>query len=244
MSRYALLALDMDGTLLDDEQRVSDENREAIQEAQRAGVTVILSTGRGFVNAVPYADELGLTGPMVTVNGGEVWKTPHDLHVRHLLERNQVQRMYEITRKYDTWFWAYSTKGIYNRDKWTAVIEEEDWLKFGYYNEDDDIRGKILDELHTIGGLELTNSSPYNIEINPLGIHKATGVQTVCDLLGLNMSQVVSVGDSLNDLAVIQQSGLGAAMGNAQDRVKEAANIVVATNNEHGVAELIRKYIL
>lgn len=244
MSRYALLALDMDGTLLDDEQRVSDENREAIQEAQRAGVTVILSTGRGFGSAVPYADELGLTGPMVTVNGGEVWKTPHDLHVRHLLERNQVQRMYEITQKYDTWFWAYSTKGIYNPDKWTAVIEEEDWLKFGYYNEDDDIRGKILDELHTIGGLELTNSSPYNIEINPLGIHKAAGVQTVCDLLGLNMSQVVSVGDSLNDLAVIQQSGLGAAMGNAQDKVKEAADIVVATNNEHAVAELIRKYIL
>lgn len=244
MSQYALLALDMDGTLLDDEQRVSDENKQAIEEAMRAGVTVILSTGRGFVNAVPYAEELGLTGPMVTVNGGEVWKNPNELHLRHLLERSKVQQMYEVSQKYDTWFWAYSIQGIYNKEKWTAVIEKEDWLKFGYYNEDDEVRGKIMDELHQIGGLELTNSSPYNIEINPLGIHKATGVQSVCELLGLSMDQVVSIGDSLNDLAVIQQSGLGAAMGNAQDAVKEAADVVVATNNEHGVAELIYKYML
>ncbi|WP_028546863.1 Cof-type HAD-IIB family hydrolase [Paenibacillus taiwanensis] len=244
MSKYTLLALDMDGTLLDEDQRVSEDTAQAIAEAQAAGVTVILSTGRAIQNAVPYADQLGLTGPMVTVNGGEVWKNPQELYIRHLLQRSSVSKMLELSEKYDTWFWAYSTERLYNRENWNGNVEQEDWLKFGYFNEDDTIRGQLLDELRTLGGLELTNSSPHNIEINPLGINKASGVQTVCDLLGLDISQTIAVGDSLNDIAVIRHAGLGVAMGNAQEEVKQAADAIVASNIESGVAEVIRRFIL
>lgn len=83
-----------------------------------------------------------------------------------------------------------------------------------------------------------------NLEINPLGVNKATGIKQVCELLGLDMSQVVAVGDSLNDLAVIQQAGLGVAMGNAQQTVKDEADLVVASNNENGIVEVIRDHIL
>ncbi|MNI76727.1 Sugar phosphatase YidA [compost metagenome] len=99
-------------------------------------------------------------------------------------------------------------------------------------------------QLQDLGGLEITNSSPSNLEINPLGINKASGIREVCKLLGLEMSQVVAVGDSLNDLAAIQQSGFGVAMGNAQEVVKQEADAVVATNNNDGIAEVIQKYIL
>jgi hypothetical protein len=99
-------------------------------------------------------------------------------------------------------------------------------------------------QLQDLGGLEITNSTPTNLEINPLGVNKAYGIGEVCKLLGIEMSQVVAVGDSLNDLAAIQAAGLGVAMGNAQETVQQEADAVVASNNEDGIAEVIEKYIL
>jgi len=99
-------------------------------------------------------------------------------------------------------------------------------------------------ELQEMGGLQMTNSSPVNIEVNPENVSKATGVAEVCQLLGIDMSEVVAVGDSLNDLAVIEAVGLGVAMGNAQEQVKEAADLVIGSNNEDGIAHLIREHIL
>ncbi|MCY9512698.1 Cof-type HAD-IIB family hydrolase [Paenibacillus apiarius] len=244
MSKYTLLALDMDGTVLDEDQNISSETADAIRAARDAGIIVMFSTGRAFQNAQPYAEELGLESPMVTVNGSEVWKNPHELLVRHLLDRDTVRKMVELSEKHDAWFWAYSTERQYNRENWDADIDAEEWLKFGYFTEDDNVREQLWKELGAMGGLELTNSSPHNIEINPIGISKASGIQTVCDLLGFTMSQVVAVGDSLNDLAVIRAAGLGVAMGNAQDEVKNAADVVVRSNNEHGVAQVIREYLL
>lgn len=244
MNKYALLALDMDGTLLNDEHSVSKATAQAIQAARNNGVTVILSTGRAFKNAVKYAEELDLTGPHITVNGSEIWKDRNELYVRHLLDQDKIRKMYELSQKYDTWFWAYSTNQLYNRHNWDADIDAEQWLKFGYDTEDDEIRGHILTELRMMGGLELTNSSPHNIEINPEGINKASGLRTVCKMLGYEMSQVVAVGDSLNDIAAIQAAGLGIAMGNAQEKVKLAADAVVATNNNDGIAEAIHRFLL
>ncbi len=244
MSKYTLLALDMDGTVLDEDQNISTETADAIHAARDAGIIVMFSTGRAFQNAQPYAEELGLESPMVTVNGSEVWKNSNELLVRHLLDRDAVSKMVEMSEQYDAWFWAYSTERQYNRENWDADIDAEEWLKFGYFTEDDQVREQLWKELRAMGGLELTNSSPHNIEINPIGISKASGIQTVCDLLGFSMSQVVAVGDSLNDLAVIRAAGLGVAMGNAQDEVKKAADVVVRSNNEHGVAQVIREYVL
>lgn len=244
MSAYALLALDMDGTLLDDNQQIGTETITAIHEAQQAGINVILSTGRAFVHVQPYVQALGLQSPMVLVNGGEVWKNPREIYKRHLLKRQVIQQMYALSKQYDVWFWAYSTQGWYNKDNWTADIETEDWLKFGYLTKDEYKRERLWHELRAIGGLELTNSSPDNIEINPAGVNKATGVQAVCEFIGCDMSQVVAVGDSLNDLAIIQAAGLGVAMGNAQEQVKQVADITVRTNNEQGVAQVIREYLL
>lgn len=244
LSKYALVALDMDGTLLDENEQVSKETAIAIRDAMDAGVTVILSTGRAHKTAVPYARELGLNGPMVTVNGGVIWSNPEELYVQHLLDRQKVHQLYEIAKKYDAWYWAYSTKEVKNRANWNVDIDAEEWLKFGFTTEDDQVRARIMEDLRGIEGLELTNSSPHNIEINPIGIHKAAGVETVCNLLGITMSQVVAVGDSLNDMAVIRAAGLGVAMGNAQEEVKAAADVVVASNNENGIVEVIRRYVL
>ncbi|MCE3203038.1 Cof-type HAD-IIB family hydrolase [Paenibacillus sonchi] len=244
IAKYRLLALDMDGTLLNDEQQITPKTVEWIKKAMDAGVHVCLSTGRTSRGAMPYAEQLGLETPMIMVNGSEVWRTPSELYRRSLMDVTLVKTMHEMAEQYGTWFWACSVDEVYNRDNWDGDIEGREWLKFGYSTEDDDIRHKLLMRLQDLGGLEITNSSPTNLEINPLGINKASGIREVCKLLGLEMSQVVAVGDSLNDLAAIQQSGFGVAMGNAQEVVKQEADAVVATNNDDGIAEVIQKYIL
>ncbi|HEY4432210.1 MAG TPA: Cof-type HAD-IIB family hydrolase [Paenibacillus sp.] len=242
-AKYRLLALDMDGTLLNDEQIITPITVKWLQKAVDAGVHVCLSTGRAFTSAFPYAEQLGLETPMITVNGSEVWRAPHEIYRRSLMDPMLVKQMYELAKEDDIWFWAYSTEKVHKQDNWDGDVVGREWLKFGYHTEDDELRHKLLLRLQDMGGLEITNSSPHNLEINPLGVNKAAGIMEVCKLLGLDMSQVIAVGDSLNDLAAIQQSGLGVAMGNAQETVKEEADAVVASNNNDGIAEVIQKYI-
>jgi HAD superfamily hydrolase (TIGR01484 family) len=242
--KYKLLALDLDGTLLNDRSEISETNAKWVRRAADAGITVCVSTGRGFVSAVPYAEQLGLDTPMITVNGGEIWMKPHVIHYRTLLDAEKVMKLHMIAERYDTWFWAYSTEEIYNKERWVDNTHARHWLKFGYYTEDLTVLGSILEEVRTVEGLELSNSSPYNIEINPAGVSKATAMREVCRILGVDMSEAVAVGDSLNDIAAIREAGLGVAMGNAQDEVKLAADIVTGHHQHDGVAQVIQNYLL
>ncbi|TVY08526.1 Cof-type HAD-IIB family hydrolase [Paenibacillus cremeus] len=244
--KYKLVALDLDGTLLLEDKTISEENKAAIQEAQAAGVTVIFSTGRGIQNVRDYLEELGLRSPIVTVNGGEVWKEPGVLHQRHTLEVELIRRLHVLAVQYDTWFWAYSVGGIYNKEHWLddSELDAKQWLKFGYFTEEAESLAAIRKELESWGVLEITNSHPFNLEVNPKGVTKASGVREVCEMLGLEMSQVIAMGDSLNDESMIREAGLGVAMGNAQEEVKAFADTVTVTNEEHGVARIIREYAL
>lgn len=247
MSRYKLIALDMDGTLLTEDKKVSEENKAALRAARDAGITVIFSTGRGVQNVLSYVEELQMTeSPMVVVNGGEVYRKPGQLVERHTLTADQVTRLHELALQHDTWYWAYAVGDIYNKDRWAEPQELDalQWLKFGYYTDNNSSLAAIREELLSWGTLELSNSHPNNLELNPKGIHKASGIRKVCELLGLQMSEVIAMGDSLNDVAMIREAGLGVAMGNAQDEVKALADVVTLTNEEHGVAHIIHKYAL
>ncbi|EFM08723.1 Cof-like hydrolase [Paenibacillus curdlanolyticus YK9] len=249
MGTYKLVALDMDGTVLNETQEISETNQRWIRKAMDAGVIVCFSTGRGFRSALPYAEQLGLMDiPMITVNGGEIWRKPHVLHQRTLVDPGTIRRLHQLALRHpEVWYWAYSTNDVYNKEKWIEPADyyaAHHWLKFGYYTEDDVARQAILSEVSSWGTLEITNSSPWNLEMNPLGINKASALRELCKLLGIDMSQTVAAGDSLNDIAAIREAGLGVAMGNAQDEVKAAADVVTFTNEEHGVAELLRRYVL
>ncbi|TXK77561.1 Cof-type HAD-IIB family hydrolase [Paenibacillus sp. N3.4] len=244
MGSYKLIALDMDGTLLNEEKKISAENQEAIRQATQAGKIVMMSTGRGAVSAMPYIKELGLTGPLVVVNGSEVWERPDKLLRRTLLPAETVRSLHALAVEHDSWWWAYSVEGIFNRESETFDIDGQEWLKFGYFSENSEKLTSIRTIVEGWGTLEITNSHPSNIELNPLGINKATGVEAVCKLLGIEMSEVIAMGDSENDIAMIRESGLGVAMGNAQDEVKRIADITTLSNEEHGVAEIIYGYLL
>ncbi|MFD0715234.1 Cof-type HAD-IIB family hydrolase [Paenibacillus sp. GCM10027626] len=246
MTQIKLVALDMDGTLLNDQQEISKENAYWIHKALDAGVKVCFATGRGFPSAVPYAEQLKLDTPMITVNGSEIWHKPYELFDRTLMSPQLVRRLHRLAlQEEECWYWAYTVKGIVNKETWIeADYEQYEWLKFGFYTEDRAALKRILHELSQWEEIEVTNSSPDNIEINPAGISKAGGIRKLCALLGIEMSQVAAMGDSMNDIAMIREVGLGVAVGNAQQAVKEAADEVIVTNNEHAVAHLLQHFVL
>lgn len=245
MTKYRLLALDLDGTLLNENSEITPGNQEWVQRAREAGITVILSTGRGFESALTFAEQLELNTPMITVNGGEIWREPHRIHRRSLLEPDMVARLHRLALRYpDVWYWGYTTDGLFNKERWLEDVYGKDWLKFGYYTEELDVLRAIREEIGSWGGLELSNSSLSNIEINPAGISKASAIEEVCRMIGCDMASAVSIGDSLNDIAAIRSCGLGIAMGNAQEEVKAAADCVTTSHWEDGVAQAIQEYVL
>lgn len=243
MSKYKLLALDMDGTLLNRELEISKNTCEWIHRAIDSGIVVMFATGREVQSIERYVKQLGLESPLVSVNGSEVWTSPGSLLVRHILTDAWMKELHAIAKDQGCRYWAYTVEHVFTSENWPEELERPDgdpWLKFGIHCDQPVLLQALRARVEALGHFEVTNSSPRNLEINPRGINKASGLREVCRLLDIRMEEVAACGDSLNDLEMIRAAGLGIAMGNAQEAVKLAADTVTGTNNEDGVAQAIR----
>lgn len=238
-----LVALDMDGTLLTYEDEITDVTRTAIAKALAKDVQVVLSTGRWLKSCLPYAKSLNLSSYLVTVNGGEIWTVNEELLERHIIDPKLIEMMWELGQQNEMKCWMVSTDNIWFGTRPDNFCDHE-WLKIGFDSYDKARLDNVVKELSYYEELELTNSLPTNIEVNPAGVNKGNALKKVCEQIGITMDQVMAVGDSLNDLKMIQQAGIGVAMGNAQDAVKKTADFVTDTNNNDGVAKAIEKFVL
>lgn len=241
---WRLIALDMDGTLLRRDETISPENRQWIERACAAGIEVTIATGRYIEGLVQlYAKDLGLTMPLVTVNGGEVWDMDGTLLFRRTLNASDVLELHRLAIDTKAHFWGRTTRVFVRDDQLPEDAAEAEWLKFGFYSETPGVMDTLWKHLEGDSRFEITNSGTWNIEVNPAGVTKAAGLQLVCDRYGIEASQVVAMGDSMNDLSMLRWAGLGVAMGNAQPVVKEAANVVTDTCDDHGVAHAIGRLL-
>lgn len=243
MSKIQLLALDLDGTTLTDDKRITENTKNWIQKAVKSGVTVIFATGRGYPTAIDYWKDLKLTGPMVFTNGAEVWAGPEKILERHFIRKEDIEWIYEIANDAGAHFWGYSEDRLVHKKDWTDECFNEQWLKFGISHKDIRIIENLRDILRKRKTITITNSMPNNIEVSYTGISKKTGVETVCQLLGISLDQVMAIGDGQNDKALIEAAGLGVAMENADEDLKKVADVITDTNEADGVAKAIEKYI-
>lgn len=239
-----LVALDMDGTLLDDDHEISDVNQKAITDALAAGVHVVLATGRPLAMTYSYAEQLKLPSYLVTVNGGEIWTVEKELLESHHLDTELLEMMWNFADELGLQTWMVSSENIYTGDR-PKDFYDENWLKFGCNTDDQAKLDKMIEKLsHYTEVLELTNSLPTNIEVNPIGVNKANALNKVCEKLSITMENVMAAGDSLNDIKMIQEAGVGVAVGNAQEAIKKVADVVVETNNDSGVGKAIERFVL
>lgn len=271
---YKLICLDMDGTLLNNNKKISDRTKKAIKEAHKKGVKIAISTGRIFTSAKYYAHILGISAPIIASNGAYIReKDKNEIIYKSILSKDQCIDIINITKKYDFNFYLNTCDTIISSKPYpkgytylemsselpedmkiklevNTKLEEEVFKKNGEIikaiciSNDSEILEKARQEILNLKSLEVVSSLGDNFEIMNKGVSKGKGVQKLAEFYGLTNDEVICMGDGENDLSMIEYAGLGIAMGNAPDFIKEKANYITDTNDNDGVAKAIEKFVL
>lgn len=272
--KYKLLCLDMDGTLLDKEKNISEINKNAVKKAVEKGVKVAICTGRVFTSAYYYSDILEIKTPIIASNGSYIrekdrdeviYKNPLSIaqcrKLASVLQANDIYFHFNTTSEiitdkllYTSEFYVKSNKTMpENRQIKVNVIN--DWEKtFKQYDGEivkcnaiemhSDKLNKVKNEIINLGDFEVASSWNNNFEVMNKSVSKGHAIQVLANYYDIDKQSIVCIGDSENDLSMIKTAGLGIAMGNAPDYVKNQADYVTDTNSNNGVAKAIEKFIL
>lgn len=251
-----MVALDIDGTLVDSAGNMPDEVHAAVNRVAEQ-VPVVLATGRGWLATQPIFDMLGLPrGWAVSSNGAVLVHNPpfelvHEVlfdpaetirRVSELLPNARICVERNLVRYASQPFPEGEIEGevhIVELDELMSepvsrlIIREPE-------ADGDNIFGELISELGMHDVSYFVGWSAW-LDIAPKGIHKATALQRVCDEMGVDASDVLALGDGYNDIEMLQWAGRGVAMGQAPDEVRAAADAVTTGFAELGtVAELER----
>ena len=261
---YRLLVADIDGTIVTSRREITPGVLDAVRAARARGVRVLLATGRIWMSAEPYIRRIGADAPAILYNGGlvydfernEEWRRVHldYAHARAVLEilrgfPDVQPHLYVGDRVYAGT--ANEITDRYRRKDGLRVEEVGDLIEF---LPRDPMKILIIGarpNLERVAAEIRAHPMPINtvfseetyFEILPTGSSKGVALRFVAERLGVPLPAVVAVGDNLNDLEMIQTAGLGVAMGNAPEALREAAGYVAPTNDEEGVRDVIERFI-
>ncbi|AYG00624.1 Cof-type HAD-IIB family hydrolase [Lactococcus allomyrinae] len=267
-NKIKLVALDLDGTLLNSSKEISRENIEAIDAARNKGVDVVLTTGRPLIAIQPFLKRLNMLDfddYSVTFNGGLVQRNTGQILSKKSFSYEEVEEIKFLTSRLDIPCDILSEEKVFVT-KSPRVSEYETlnklltFIKMDFndvprevvYNKivsctereflDESLK-RIPDEFFS--RFEIFKTQAKLLEFMPKGINKAYGLTQLIGQLDLQPENVMAMGDEANDLSMIAWAGFGVAMGNAVDSVKEQANIISSlTNDQNAVADMIEKYVL
>ncbi|QAA34793.1 sugar-phosphatase [Clostridium manihotivorum] len=265
---YKLIAIDMDGTLLKEDKTISDMTKKAIRSAKKRGVKVVIASGRPVQGLTRYLEELELIAEneyVLSFNGALIQNTKtKEVIGKTVLKGSDLRYLYNLSKELGLNIHAFTDNGCITpkMSKYTEVEATINGIEVGIvdFNEvsvDEDIaKVMMVDEPEILeAAIEklpkevyekytVVRSAPYFLEFLNKESNKGEGVRALAEHLGIKQEEVICVGDAGNDLHMIEFAGLGVAMGNAFDEVKQVANYVTSTNEEDGVAEVIEKFIL
>lgn len=266
---YKLIALDMDGTLLTTDKKVSERTEAAIKAAEAKGVKIVLASGRPLIGINRYLEELELfkgEDYVLSFNGGLVQNTKTEEIVSKVsLKGSDLKYIYEISRKLNINIHAFSAKdglitpknskyteyeaeinGIdINIKDFNKIEDEEDIIKVMMIDPQeilDPAIEKLPSEIYE--KYSVFKSAPFFLEFTHKEVDKGLGLKKLGEYLGIKQEEIIACGDAGNDLSMIKYAGLGVAMDNAVSEVKEAADFITASNDEDGIAKVIEKFIL
>lgn len=269
----ALIAIDMDGTLLDQGGLLTARTSDAVHAAAEVGHTMVIATGRPPHLVTHFVDQLGgAVSHVVATNGSIISTYPDsangDPQVLHLLsfEADRARRIItDIRASGPGYGFAYATDAGFGHEvgfaeRMPAAVHDDpipDVLSlagtaafklFAFHDELDAYT--LLDELPPI-----VNSDPRDepfavghmgadaVEVGPASTDKCAGLRWLCDLLGVEQADVIAIGDELNDLTMIEWAGTGVAMSNAEPTVRTAADRVIGAHGDDGVAIFLEEIV-
>ncbi|WP_327860050.1 Cof-type HAD-IIB family hydrolase [Aneurinibacillus thermoaerophilus] len=260
-----MIAIDMDDTLLTDTLTITPGTAEAIKKAIDVGVLVTLATGRMFPSALPFASQLGLNVPLITYQGAIVKDiTGKNIMYERFVPSDISCRAIEIARQKNVHIQVYQDDILYSPEDNDKIrryanvagvpytiepdlyrLAKRDFIKLLYYDEPEalDALAKELNEEFGEAAY-ITKSKPYFLEVMHPEASKGQAILHLAKMFGIDRSKIIGIGDSYNDIDLIKVAGLGVAMGNAPEFIKQKADYVTRSNNEEGVRHVIEEFVL
>ena len=268
---YKLLVIDIDGTLVAKDGSISPENREALAKVSDLGIGVSLSTGRAIRACLSIIGQLALDGYHIFFDGALVSTPGHDKEVyAQPLSRETVKQAVEFAHANDISIDLYSASHYFiERETWSSNIHSK---FFGIEPTMTDFTGLWERERIIKGGMVATspqeaakarairdrfNSSLHFswvrtpsypgvdfVNIVAPGVSKGKALEALSAHLGINLSEIIAIGDGENDISLLTSAGLGIAMGNAPAEVKAVADEVTLDIEHSGLAAAVKKFLL
>ncbi|NBG89502.1 Cof-type HAD-IIB family hydrolase [Isachenkonia alkalipeptolytica] len=279
--KYKLLATDMDGTLLRDNKRISEENIKALEHISKKGVEIVIATGRSYSTLEKYIDLFTFNCYLITNNGSIVRNKNRKVEKSIYLEPEATTKIINILNSEKAYFHSSDEENIYiqsyrarfleakrflrheHKSSWSLykslivkMITDKNLKKIDFYkikdqeiplntffilSEQEYVLSKIKKQLMVIPGVTITSSSSNNIEALSDKASKGAALEYVGEKLKIPQEKMIAVGDQLNDLSMIETAGLGVAVANADGKVLEKADWITKSNEEHGVAYIVKQ---
>lgn len=259
---YRLIALDLDGTLLNDAGAISDYNKHILRRCREAGAIVTLSTGRIYASAVPFARELALTDvPLITSHGALIRYADGPIIAHYPLDENIVWEIYEQVSPQHKDIRIYADDKLYLNDFSAAALAYAEHIGIPPHRLPADLRTlhptklAIIDAPEVIAYYEtelqktygprvyVTKVSETFLEVSDPQGTKGLALAALAERLHIPREAVIAFGDSYNDLPMLAYAGCAVAMGNANAAVKAVCHRITDTNNADGVGKLLAELL-
>lgn len=266
--KYRLLALDLDGTLLNSKKEITPRTKQAITLAQKQGIHIVLCTGRSICEASEFAKEIPCEDIMVTAGGGAIasasteqilleWAMPVETGakvveaVEHLPVNVMIyigNRIYTTPYSNDYFVSNYRVEGFHANkiimDDIAAHIRKNNFPVTKVYALGEwKFLNKALNQIKLLPEITITNSGSDNFEVMPAGADKGRALLQLGQMLHIHPEQMAAIGDSDNDTAMLKAVGFPIAMGNADENLKRIAYYITADCDHDGIAQAIYKII-
>lgn len=280
-----LIATDLDGTLLNSKHQVSSENENALRQAQRDGIEVVVSTGRAYFDVVSIFEPLGIKTWVISANGAVIHDPDGRLYHSETIDKKRAYDILSWLESENYYYEVFTDSAIYTPQNGRQLLDVElDRVKsanpkadlsvlmqaaevqysqsgFAYIDTFQELfeEDKQIDFYNILGfsffkdkleagwqryqedkDLTLVSSADHNFELSSKKASKGQALERLAKRLNIPMKETAAVGDSLNDRSMLEAAGKGVAMGNAREDIKAIADAVTLTNDEHGVAHMIR----
>lgn len=263
-----VLVLDIDGTLTNSRKEITGATRQAIWEAIERGHKVMLASGRPTPGMRRYEEELELArygGYLLSFNGARIveCRTGEVIYQR-TLPLNLLPGLYRYAKEHKMGMITYLADTVISafepdeyirleaRINGLPVRVEENFLEFVDFEiqkclltapgEQAEVYEKELQERYSQVA-SIYRSEPFFVEIMPRNVDKASSLDKVLPMIGMDRTHTICCGDGFNDISMIRYAGVGVAMANAQPAVKEAADYITASNDEDGIVQVIREFM-
>lgn len=269
-----MIGLDLDGTSLNDNGEFSERTRQAFKKAHEKGIHVVIATGRAEFSLPKNISEIEGLEYVITSNGARVLRLSDGCVVyKNFISPQKVREIIEVLKSQNARAEMFANgKAYISRSEYDGIVSGDILTRSKGYvmatrNPIDDIYAHMIDwedhienisvnypnneakhecekKLSELEGITVTSSFPLNNEIGGASTSKADALEYLLQSFGLHKDNLMVCGDSRNDIAMIEHAGLGIAMENADDCIKDAADITTLSNEEDGVAYAIEKYAL